>query len=523
VSPAVNVDLEDVPFAILEMVKARILANRRRLNAAQQLPISTKPRPQFRKFGANSTTWRRPEPAAVSSGSPYVFGHAVNNYALNGGTYSEPILVYNGYIYPSPRPQTSDPVYFSFATGIEIAWSVKSGNRVSSIAGTIATPTVSLPTGEITFSESVQQEVGNATIRTEVIEVKRIGTANNQPFEQSLGSFTYISATFYTALSAEQFADAVAQLGGPWQGYQELRAPILQNAPPPPPGHTYSVVEDIQVSVTNVDQTFLIKDRYVYAYSWNTQALSFWRQPTAHRIFVMPAGDDACILVLMSRYAHAFTVETFSGVLQSPVQVTRFASVPLPSPLPPSTATPSTYSSVVNKAYLCSTTTIRELAIPNQLNEILQILNPPFDLQSLPGSTSIAIIEGSDGFYSENANTWTPAVFATLNAINQFIDPESLKTLPTGTEPALADNRDGFYSGDSEDQSHYYAIWIGDSSNVDLEQTQFFDRIDDATLEIDDAIDAYAGSLHVVWDWNDPDYCRAMCQALGFPDADLTP
>lgn len=70
-SPSVNLDLQEVPFAILEVVKARILANRRRLGTGQEQqkpPPSLKPRPQLRKFGASSKNYRRPEPAATSGG-----------------------------------------------------------------------------------------------------------------------------------------------------------------------------------------------------------------------------------------------------------------------------------------------------------------------------------------------------------------------------------------------------------------------------------------------------------------------
>lgn len=66
-SPEVNLDLEDVPFAILEVVKARILANRRRLGLSQEQTKprpSTRPRPQFRKTGASSKGWRKPQHGA---------------------------------------------------------------------------------------------------------------------------------------------------------------------------------------------------------------------------------------------------------------------------------------------------------------------------------------------------------------------------------------------------------------------------------------------------------------------------
>lgn len=58
-----NLVLEEVPFAILEAVKLRIMASRKNLGKP---PESTRPRPQFRKFGANSKKWRKPQYAAGS-------------------------------------------------------------------------------------------------------------------------------------------------------------------------------------------------------------------------------------------------------------------------------------------------------------------------------------------------------------------------------------------------------------------------------------------------------------------------
>jgi hypothetical protein len=79
-SPAVNVTLEEVPFAILEAVKARILGQRRRLDERKQRP-STRPRPQFRSVGASSKAWRPPQPAAgvIPGGVVVVHGVERNN------------------------------------------------------------------------------------------------------------------------------------------------------------------------------------------------------------------------------------------------------------------------------------------------------------------------------------------------------------------------------------------------------------------------------------------------------------
>lgn len=66
------VDLQLVPNRILEVVKARILANRAKLTSKQQMAAlvkgATRPRPQRQKFNAKAIDYRRPEPAAVRAG-----------------------------------------------------------------------------------------------------------------------------------------------------------------------------------------------------------------------------------------------------------------------------------------------------------------------------------------------------------------------------------------------------------------------------------------------------------------------
>lgn len=65
-----NIDLEDVPFAILEAVKARILRNRRLLDLYnQQNPQpSLRPGPQLVKQGASRKGWRLQKTAAMALG-----------------------------------------------------------------------------------------------------------------------------------------------------------------------------------------------------------------------------------------------------------------------------------------------------------------------------------------------------------------------------------------------------------------------------------------------------------------------
>ena len=81
-----NINLEEVPFAILEVVKARILANRRRLQQGQQQPRpSLRPKPQFVKQGASSKGWRLPKQAVLAEESSKKIGVAWFGYQVSGG------------------------------------------------------------------------------------------------------------------------------------------------------------------------------------------------------------------------------------------------------------------------------------------------------------------------------------------------------------------------------------------------------------------------------------------------------
>jgi hypothetical protein len=62
------IDVQEVPWRILEMVQARILANRARKDQRQQdeeVRGLTRPRPQRKAMGATMTTYRRPEPVGL--------------------------------------------------------------------------------------------------------------------------------------------------------------------------------------------------------------------------------------------------------------------------------------------------------------------------------------------------------------------------------------------------------------------------------------------------------------------------
>jgi len=161
---------------------------------------------------------------------------------------------------------------------------------------------------------------------------------------------------------------------------------------------------------------------------------------------------------------------------------------------------------------------------------------------------------------------YTPDVFRVINDYTPFTSSESIKSLPTKLKAGLADRSDGTWAAfqDTSTQPEYpwlsrfyrdgnpfyYALWPNKNEEPNL---QIWDpnyapvwedlpqpkRVSRATLNLaadrvprngaNDSNNIYGPSfyngeeLFSVWDWDDPSYCRMMCKALGFTDADLTP
>lgn len=95
------IDVQEVPWRILEMVQARILANRARKDQRQQdeeVRGLTRPRPQRKAFGATMTTYRRPEPVGLPADAAEKIAVAmwrVESISPQPGSLTERITVRN--------------------------------------------------------------------------------------------------------------------------------------------------------------------------------------------------------------------------------------------------------------------------------------------------------------------------------------------------------------------------------------------------------------------------------------------
>lgn len=208
----------------------------------------------------------------------------------------------------------------------------------------------------------------------------------------------------------------------------------------------------------------------------------------------------------------------------------------------------------VNRAFLCSPSTIREINIPTKLAEVITPLNPEYPNanydEQYPGDLNTnpyppRQISGLTGeWYDPKVGlvgtgfdlAWSPVIYEFLNRItpyatqSEFIPYES--RLGYLTYFLRQDGNDGYAAG----------RWYGNPSQYQVEEdyaanpllfSEFpsaYTRIPvDADLPpriIDPNFPDAVGdpSLFLVtWDWGNPAYCKRMLRKLGFSNADLVP
>jgi hypothetical protein len=129
-------------------------------------------------------------------------------------------------------------------------------------------------------------------------------------------------------------------------------------------------------------------------------------------------------------------------------------------------------------------------------------------------------------------NEFSPVIFEILNYYLSFGPP--IKQFPSGKNLAYRDRRQGLFGGYADDPRFYFAEWTGTSEDFDesdgsrllpqpdltIDAPNFFNKAESLKLQFQEE-SSY--DFIAFWDWDDPDYCRAMCLALGFSEADLTP
>lgn len=147
---------------------------------------------------------------------------------------------------------------------------------------------------------------------------------------------------------------------------------------------------------------------------------------------------------------------------------------------------------------------------------------------------------------ADKAFNVTPAVFSLLNTISPFTDVENIKTFPTSKRWVIPDRTAGsafhaFALRELDPNTVPPVSWLDLYNGADPFRYQRWTTPNQepavgsigvpfpaATLRLDASRPSRSGFYQnrifgTMWDWDDPNYCRQMCLALGFDAADLTP
>lgn len=222
-------------------------------------------------------------------------------------------------------------------------------------------------------------------------------------------------------------------------------------------------------------------------------------------------------------------------------------------------ATSATGYSSLSRAYICNNTTIREIAISTTLGTVLEAIcsvTPTlvqssdtingqvntYEINAIPfwpegGSGSIFF--NGEGFKPAVVSgnlVYTPSIFEAINNYAAFVPSTSIKTFPSKLKWGLPDASEGAYASPTIASAYtsglpfYHGLWpkANEEPPANIWNPGYTGdlpkRVDKATLEVTIPPTGFFNvSLLTVWDWDDPAYCRSMCRALGFTDADLTP
>lgn len=289
--------------------------------------------------------------------------------------------------------------------------------------------------------------------------------------------------------------------------------------------------------------------------------------------FCMPAGRGKFLLVLMRAWSwsnHVTNVDAWYEVDQYGVRNPSGNAVFLFTPVyDPIFVNSYTDSDVTTQVFLCTSTSITEIALPDTLKAITDVLNPAAaqvqvnltyynavygsyyrdDIaNNRPYLQNTSILSAGYGFEgSAFVSVYTPEIFEVLNNLLPFVNAGEIKQPRPTMKHGLIDTSDGAYAAFqtypsqgydqipfpwwpniyASGEPFYHAIWPKANEEADIyvydpayanEPHPRPKRDFGATLKLSDQR-VYRngnGQFVVVDDWSTPSYCLAMLQALGF-------
>lgn len=468
-----NVNLEDVPWAILEAVRGRIMSNRRRLEESQQEQQrpALQPKPQFRKFGADGRTWKRPEPAAVLDlKKQTVIGAYQRNIdrTIVAGSYAG-----FQYSYLSSIPET----------------------------GVLATYAVTGGRSDYTKTTSAKTRLFSASGQSSVTI--------------DLPLAPYPAPTDYNPRIEFLGSGVGAGFAGDWKYYRYRY--IIENV------ITGAELENLGFLCLPIEaDKFIVVMLYSHVAVTSTKDIhcfpeQIYQSYYGESLEGWPGQIDVVENALV-RYAEDFTSMDY-GLIFPNLSFTGTSF----------TTTQTTFYSTgkLHRAFVFSNNSIREITVKGPLLDL--VTSPNYFGEPSIGSPDTKDLQAVKG------RTITPNIFAQLNQRISFVNQEQIKQFPANKKPVLSDVRAGFFSTISSGSPAYgqeplWAEYSGNISNVpppdhgDSNLYLAYRNLNRAGVAFPvDGLNQSSLNFNWVWDWDDPAYCRRMCLALGFTAADLKP
>lgn len=497
-SPAVNVTLEEVPFAILEAVKARILANRRRLEQPKPRP-SLRPRAQFRRFGASSRAWRKPQYAAAPGGG-LSLSHSIATVTLQQQTQTALVA----------GQQLGEQEITPYTS---IDWAITSGNRKVKREGTLSIPSPGLPQGPIaqSFTNETYQVDVTDIYWTDAIFYENItyGLQYTQRVRYNFSRSTSPNINLSDPDVIDEINDAKPDDGFTQDPDLLDDRGLLTAEDFGLPSGTSISANSITIEAHYAYYAATITSKTSFTLHWSATALQSISGVVDAKTIALPVGGESSVVILMMRASQRCVTGSYQGTVAGVISTTPRPTIQNYGQ-PVSTSVLQSFDTISSKAFLCTPASVREISIPAKLQTALDVLNPR-QAADPSGDAPITQLFGSRGFGSgpDYFNGWTPDVFSALNDWQPNLNLAIVST-PGYEEEITPDTSDGYYGESPTDGALYYLE--GDTRSDDLT----FPQATAARLP-DDA------QIVVAWDWDDPAYCRALCLALGFTEADLKP
>lgn len=522
------VDVQEVPWRILEAVQARILANRARKQRREEAALVrgfTRPRPQQRRMGATMSTYRTPEPV------PLVLSDVLGNTGLVWlAEPARPLANFSAsWMWSSlyRLPSTGQPAQFLIDANDRWSYSIGSGDGSTWLEGSLHLPGIHAFRQAYYdfFSPGLPPLAGNSTTYFVSDPVGSFYRPTEVEFDDSLQHTACLPVGNGSALVL-----VMARAGGCWAGSKLV---VTASSQTTYNGETvWTFTTEDREFVVSEPQTVQASDVQAYLVSQTT-----CRQvtvPTALRsrlddlllkstitnpipwvpVTGVPAinvftatGPDAYWfsngIYRYRKYESLYLLDVFRSYGAKPGVM----AIPEQSPyLTPITYSPAVYVPLLKDQELFAASEFPNFEDPNipytEGRSRLQALGAPapshvvgFDVR-LPDYQAIhaALSNEEPGYIGYNGK-WTNAVYKDPQKLLQGLTPVRSNTQPTNLY----------------DQLPQAGAW------------QSLRRL---PLDPDRLVRYGADTAHALlwhYDWGQPAYCRQQLLALGFTEADLTP